>query len=108
MGTYTWKVNQIVYWKRKEIDRHDIEYQELIRGAYKTKFEQNQSFHDALMLTDFVIVQEHAIHAKTILTEHELCTVLTELRDGVAQKKECISLCSRESCPFIKSKSYVK
>ena len=105
MGTETWKVNQTVYWMGKATSRHSPEYRTLINGAYQAMFEQNKSFYDALMLSR----GKRLFHSQgknnpkeTILTESELCSILTKLREGKEQLSGCSYICTREGCPFRK------
>jgi len=65
----------------------DKAFQDLVRSAYDALFSQNERFRSALMSTKGKIL----LHSKgendpmkTILTERELCTILTELRDEQA------------------------
>ena len=105
MGTETWKVNQKVYWKGKAIDRHSLDFQDLINGAYKAMFEQSKPFHDALMLSRGKKLY-HSLGMsnpyKTILTESELCSILTRLREEEDLQRVCTSICTRKGCPFRK------
>ena len=106
MGTETWKVDQMVYWKGKAIHRHSPEFQALVNGAYKAMFDQSKSFYDALMLSR----GKKLFHSRgkrnpkeTILTESELCSILTLLRDGKDLQSGCAAVCTREGCPFRKA-----
>ncbi|MBR5334670.1 MAG: hypothetical protein IKV23_00175 [Bacteroidaceae bacterium] len=82
--TTTWQTDQIVWWKGSAINRQSKEFQDLIRRAYRAMFEQNERFRIALMSTRGMKLYhsrgEHNPY-KTILTESEYCTVLTEIRD---------------------------
>ena len=104
-GTERWKVMQQIYWKGQCMDRHGEEYQQLLRSAYQSMFSQNNSFKSALMLTRGRRLY-HSIGTnhpyETILTADELCTILTELRDGADSVRRCSRECSRSSCPFRK------
>lgn len=80
-----WQPDQIVWWNGVAIDRQSKEYGQLVRRAYQAMFEQNERFRTALMSTR----GQKLFHSrgenntfKTILTEDELCTILTELRDN--------------------------
>ena len=82
--TATWQTDQIVWWKGVAVNRQGNEYQELIRKAYKAMFEQNKRFRAALMSS----IGMKLYHSKgeqntykTILTESEFCSILTEMRD---------------------------
>jgi hypothetical protein len=97
MTSTGWQTDQIVWWKGVAIDRQSNEYKQLVRRAYQAMFGQNERFRTALMSTR----GQRLFHSrgesnpfKTILTEDELCTILTELRDnydkrdkGVERKK---------------------
>lgn len=97
MTSIGWQTDQIVWWKGVAIDRQSEEYGQLVRRAYQPMFEQNERFRTALMSTR----GQKLFHSrgesnpfKTSLTEDELCTILTELRDnydkqdkGIERKK---------------------
>lgn len=105
MGSDTWKIDQKVYWKGKAIDRHSLAFQNLIKDAYQALFEQSKPFHDALMLSrgkKLFHSQGKSNPYETILTESELCSILTMLREGEDLHRACISVCTREKCPFRK------
>lgn len=97
MTSAGWQTEQIVWWKGVAIDRQSEEYGQLVRRAYQAMFEQNERFRTALMATRGQILfhsRGESNPFKTILTEDELCTILTELRDnydkrdkGVERKK---------------------
>lgn len=89
-STY-WQTDQIVWWKGVPINRQSKEFQELIRRAYKAMFEQNERFRVALMTTrglKLYHTRGEQNPYKTILTEAELCSVLTEIRDTYDACKE--------------------
>ena len=104
----SWKPDQGVFWNDKVIDRHSEAFQALVMGAYKAMFEQNERFHDALMMTR----GKRLYHTRgkrnpfeTILTEQELCGILTAIRDGADHAKfgdGVLNQCSRRNCPFRK------
>ena len=79
-----WKTNQTLYWNgHKSIKRDSAQYQELIRKAYRVMCDQCPEFHRALKATK----NKRLFHSignpnpkDTILTEKELCDILTELR----------------------------
>lgn len=93
----SWQTDQIVWWKGQAYDRQSDDYQNLIRRAYQAMFDQSERFRAALMQTRGITL----IHSsgeenpyKTILTEQEFCTILTEIRDnydkrdkGIVRKK---------------------
>jgi len=83
-STNTWKKEQNVYWNGKVYNRHGFRFQFLIRRAYRAMLMQNPKFRDALAKTGTKRLY-HSIGNPdahdTILTEKELCTILTELRN---------------------------
>ena len=85
MTTASWQEDQTVWWKGQTIDRQSKMFLRLVRAAYKAMFEQNESFRTALMSTCGKVLY-HSQGAqdshKTILTEKEFCSILTELRDN--------------------------
>ena len=84
MSVRGWQTDQTVWWKGKEIDRQGEAFQELIRRAYQAMFDQNERFRTALMSTrGMTLYHSRGEHNpfKTILTDKELCVILTELRE---------------------------
>lgn len=106
-GKEAWKPDQGVYWNGQVVDRQSEAFQTLVAGAYQAMFEQNERFHDALMMTR----GKRLFHTRgkrnpfeTILTEQELCGILTALRDGVDRTRFGSAVdnqCTRH-CPFRK------
>lgn len=85
MTSTGWQTDQIVWWKGETIDRQSEQYMQLIRRAYQAMFNQNERFRTALMSTrgmELYHSRGESNPFKTILTEHELCQILTELRDN--------------------------
>lgn len=82
-STDTWKKEQNVYWNGKVYNRHGNQFQFLVRRAYRAMLKQCPKFRDALVETKGKSLY-HSIGNPdahdTILTEKELCTILTELR----------------------------
>lgn len=83
-STDTWKKEQNVYWNGKIYNRHGFQFQFLLRRAYCAMLKQCPKFKDALIGTG----RKGLYHSigntnphDTILTEKELCTILTELRN---------------------------
>ncbi len=83
-GTYKWMETQTVYWKGRSIDRHGVEFQQLVRSAFKAMYAQCPKFRNALEETG----NKRLYHSmgktdpyETILTEKEFCDILTELRE---------------------------
>ena len=96
----SWQTDQIVWWKGEAIDRQSEDYQKLIRRAYQAMFDQSERFRAALMSTRGITLTHTSGEKnpyKTILTEQEFCTILTEMRDnydkrdkGIEQKKRVL------------------
>ncbi len=82
-STDTWKKEQNVYWKGRTYNRHGNQFQFLLRRAYRAMLKQCPKFHEALAATGTKKLY-HSIGKNdphdTILTEKELCDILTELR----------------------------
>jgi predicted NAD-dependent protein-ADP-ribosyltransferase YbiA (DUF1768 family) len=83
-----WQHTQKLWWQGKEIDRHGLEYQELLDRAYQA-LAQNEGFRRALLATGNAVLT-HSIGKKdphkTILTQKEFCSRLMKIRDSL--KKE--------------------
>ena len=80
MSVTSWQTDQIVWWKGQAIDRQSQTYQDLIHRAYKAMFEQNERFRAALMQTRGIVLAHSTGENnpyKTILTQTELCGMLT-------------------------------
>lgn len=78
-----WYKNQILYWKGASIDRHSIEYQELIDKAYSELF-KDDNYKELLRDTKGYTLTHNIgkIDPKqTILTIDEFCQRLMDLRD---------------------------
>ena len=93
MTSAGWQTEQIVWWKGVAIDRQSEEYGQLVRRAYQAMFEQNESFCISLMATRGQILfhsRGESNPFKTILTEDELCTILTEMRDNYDKRDKGI------------------
>lgn len=85
-STNTWKKEQNVFWNGHRINRHGNQFQFLIRRAYREMIKQCPQFKDALLATE----KKKLFHSignpnpmDTILTERELCNILTELRSDI-------------------------
>ena len=79
-----WQTDQIVWWKGKSIDRQSGEFLEFVAKAYQAMFEQNKSFRAALMSTRGLTLYHTKGEQnpfKTILTEDEFCSILTNMRE---------------------------
>lgn len=88
-GKGNWKITQTVYWKGRQISRHSDEFQLLVRDAFRAMFEQCPKFREALAATG----RKNLYHSMgkadprdTILTEHEFCSILTDLRNELLNK----------------------
>lgn len=85
MTSTHWQTDQIVWWKGIAINRQSQEFHDLIRRAYKAMFEQNERFRIALMSTrgmELYHSKGERNPYKTILTQSEFCSILTEMRDA--------------------------
>ncbi len=85
MTSTHWQTDQIVWWKGIAINRQSQDFQDLIRRAYQAMFEQNERFRIALMSTRGMKLyhsQGEQNSFKTILTESEFCSTLTEIRES--------------------------
>lgn len=85
-STETWKKEQTVYWKGRSFNRHGNQFQFLLRRAYRAMMKQCPGFYEALKATN----DKRLFHSignpnpkDTILTEKELCDILTELRSEI-------------------------
>lgn len=89
-----WQTDQIVWWKGNSIDRQSSEYLIFIRKAYQSMFEQNERFRTALMATRGMKLYHSKGEKnpfKTILTEKELCNILTDIRDKYDKRDKQVS-----------------
>ena len=89
----SWQTDQIVWWKGVAIDRQSEEYQKLLRKVYQAMFDQSERFRAALMHTRGITLIHSSGESnpfKTILTEDELCTILTEMRDNYDKRDKGI------------------
>lgn len=83
-STDNWKTDQTLYWNGgRGIKRDSAQFQALVRKAYRAMFEQCPEFYEALKATG----NKQLFHSignplqnDIILTEKELCDILTELR----------------------------
>lgn len=89
-STDTWRKEQNVFWNGHRINRHGNQFQFLIRRAYREMLKQCPDFRDALRATGTKRLY-HSIgnpnSMDTILTEKELCDILTELRREIQNNK---------------------
>lgn len=89
-----WQTDQIVWWKGNSIDRQSSEYLIFIRKAYQSMFEQNERFRTALMATRGMKLYHSKGEKnpfKTILTEKELCNILTDIREKYDKRDKQVS-----------------
>jgi len=93
MTSTGWQTDQIIWWKGNPIDRQSADYYSFVSAAYLTMFEQNERFRTTLMSTRGM----RLFHSrgeqnpfKTILTEQELCQILTNLRDNYDKRDKHI------------------
>jgi len=85
MTSTGWQTDQVVWWKGVAIDRQSDDYVRLVRRAYQAMFDQNERFRTALMSTRGMTLfhsRGECNPFKTILTEKELCQILTDMRDN--------------------------
>jgi len=82
-----WKETQILYWQEKAIDRHSIQYQDLITLAYD-QLKLKPDFQTALQKTGAETL-EHSIGISdpkdTILTEAEFIAQLMRIRAELSE-----------------------
>lgn len=80
-----------VFWNETFINRHSLEYQNLLRRAYRAMLDQCPKFREALLATGIKRLY-HTIGNtdphQTILTEKELCDILTELRSELTKDSQ--------------------
>ena len=85
----TWYNTQTVDYKGKTINRHSVEYDNLITSAYDALF-MNEEFKKALRETDRCKLS-HKIGKtdkhKTLLTQKEFIGHLNRLRDKLYERK---------------------
>lgn len=87
-----WLANQTVWWRAEAIDRQGSAFQALIRKAYHAMFEQNEGLREALASmrnTKLYYDSGRQDPRKTILTDAEFCSILTEMRESVTSVSAC-------------------
>ncbi len=85
--TSAWKKEQVVYWNGVAYQREGKEFQSLLRRAYRQAYAENELFRNALAATKgkkLIHLVGKCDAKETILTRDEMCTILTELRNGTA------------------------
>lgn len=83
-----WEETQTVHWKGKPVGRQSDEFQSLIRNAYRAMTNQCPQFRNALLKTGSKRLYHsmgNPVSTKTILTEKEFCSILTDLRSELSQ-----------------------
>ena len=93
MTSTGWQTDQIVWWKTNPIDRQSQDFYQFVSAAYLEMFQQNERFRTALMSTRGMTLfhtRGEQNPYKTILTERELCQILTQLRDNYDKRDKHI------------------
>lgn len=89
-----WQTDQIVWWKGQAVDRQGEGFAKLLRKAYEAMFDQSERFRTALMSTRGKMLYHSRgenNQFKTILTEKEFCTILTEIRDAYDKRENFLN-----------------
>jgi len=84
-STTVWQSTQTVYWQEYVIHRQSQAFITLIKRVYNALYTQNDTFRKTLLSTKgkrLYHIGGVTDSYKTILTEVEFCSILTELRDG--------------------------
>lgn len=83
-----WYLDQTLYWQGTPMKRDSEEYKNIVREAFYALAE-NIDFQQTLLAT----VDKHLYHTmgksdptRTILTEAEFCSILTEIRNELQKK----------------------
>lgn len=90
-SVHGWKETQTIHWKGLPIDRHSDDFQLLVRKAYRAMAEQCSLFRGTLLSTGSKRLYHsmgNPYATKTILTEKEFCTILTEFRKELYDNKK--------------------
>lgn len=80
-----WKSSQTLWWRGEAMARDSQAYQDLLDRAYQAAFDQHAGFRAALEATHKAVLRHSmgkSSTAETVLTEREMCSRLTRLRDG--------------------------
>lgn len=80
-----WFTKQELYWRGKVIDRHSEEYQKLLDRAFKSMYDQSESFRKALKASEGATLLHSMGKSdpkKTILTNTEFLSRLRSLREN--------------------------
>lgn len=79
-----WYVEQKLYWRGAEIDRHSEDYQLLLNRMFNACYQQSEKFRNALHASGKAVLK-HSMgktdKSRTVLTIQEFCSRLTHLRD---------------------------
>lgn len=74
-----------LWWQGQKIDRESEQYQDLLKRAYKARYDADEDFQFALEWSKGRVLR-HSIGEtdpkRTLLTQNEFCSILTELRDN--------------------------
>lgn len=90
-SVHGWKETQTIHWKGHPINRHSNDFQSLVRKTYRAMADQCPLFRDTLLSTGSKLLYHSMGNpdaTKTILTEKEFCTILTELRKELNDNKQ--------------------
>lgn len=82
-----WRINQTLYWRGRSINRHSVQYQQLLDRAYEA-LGSNAAFQKALLATGSSTLQHSVGRTKpseTILTRSEFVSRLTKLREKLSK-----------------------
>jgi predicted NAD-dependent protein-ADP-ribosyltransferase YbiA (DUF1768 family) len=80
-----WKRIQTLWWRGEAMPRQSQALQDLLDRAYQAAFDQHAGFRAALAATHNAVLRHSmgkSSPADTVLTEREMCSRLTALRDG--------------------------
>lgn len=80
----SWTIDKKLYWQGKEYERNSIEYKELLYRAFKTCYEQNVTFRNALNSTKGINLSHNKGKDDindTVITSKEFIEILLKIRD---------------------------
>jgi predicted NAD-dependent protein-ADP-ribosyltransferase YbiA (DUF1768 family) len=81
-----WKSTQTLWWRGVPMARDSQAYQDLLDRGYQAAFDQHEGFRKALDAAEGAVLRHSIGKSKiteTVLTEREMCSRLTKLRDGI-------------------------
>lgn len=84
-----WYLNQTLYWQGTPMKRDSEEYKNIVREAFYALAE-NIDFQQSLLATDskrLYHTMGKSDPTRTILTEEELCGILTEVRISLTERR---------------------